>query len=260
MPKLLDQRCLEILADVLEQTQDSLDGLNAERYRIDHIDDLERLDSLMRKNLLIADYAKDTLRLGPVGLYFIRNATRDALLADIERIVDYLRNQYRETPDQSHPVRLANIAEELAIDRRRVEECLDYMRHIVPYGGSVNMSDPEAFVNPTEMLFCFDRFEGVIAEYAQQWCPEAAKANRAGAAKPYADTEVHASKREQVLGAAMTAIVHWPDECKRGKTFNGTRIATLIDQKAFLWWAEGEAPLSIDSMARLINRYLKLPA
>jgi hypothetical protein len=257
MPNLFDERAREILADILEQTHGSLDGLNAKRYRIDHIDDLERLDMLTHTSLLDLGYAHETLRVGPVGLYFIQSATRDALLADIDRVLNYLRELYHETLDQ--PVRLAGIAQDLDLDRGRVEECISYVRRCVPFVGTVNLHEPDACAVPIESLMQFGKFEEFLAARARSWFPEAYKSNRHDA-KPHVNTVVHASKRDQVLGAALAAIVHWPDECKRGNSLMGARIATLIDQKAKLWWTESEAPLSIDIMASLINQHLKLPA
>jgi hypothetical protein len=257
MPNLFDERARNILADILEQTHGSLDGINVKRYQIDHIDDLERLDMLTHTSLLDLGYAQESLRVGPVGLYFIQNATRDALLADIDRVLDYLRERYHEALDQ--PVLLADIAQDLDIDRRRVEECISYVRRGVPFVSTVNLHEPDACAAPTESLMQFGKFEEFLAVRARSWFPEAYKSNRCDP-KLYANTVVHGSKREQVLGAALAAIVHWPKECKRGNSLIGARIAALIDQKAKLWWTESEAPLSIDIMASLINQHLKLPA
>jgi hypothetical protein len=256
MDKPLDERAIAILADVLDRTSGSLEGLDVKRYRVDHTDNLERIDYLTGKHLLELDRDHQTFRVGHVGLFFIQSLTRQALLADIDRVIDYLGTEYKTNLDQ--PVLLASIAKALKLKRARVEECLSYIQRGLALGMTTNLRKPDADVVPTEKLIGFGTMETFLEKRARAWFPQAFE-DKKTKAKPHGNTEVNAIKREQVLGAAITAITHWPEACRRGDSFNGYRIATLIDQKAPLWWQEGVAPLSIDRMTRLINEHLKLP-
>jgi hypothetical protein len=253
MSEILDQRSLEILEDVLEKTHDSTIGLNIKRYRIDHEKDLDRLDYLTNKRLIQMDRNQSTMRIGYMGLVFVRNGTREALINDIDRILDQLREQYRKTLDE--PVALTDISKKIKLPRARVDSCVDLIQSCFSIG---HLLAEDAKVFPSEYLHRVRNFEDFISARALEWFPQLSK-KEPTKIKPHGNTEIHAKKREEVLGAAITAIISWPDKCKNGSAYSGTKIATLIDQKAQLWWSEGTAPLSIDIMARLINQYLKPP-
>ncbi len=81
MADLPDPRSIEILADVLEKTSGTVDGLNVKRYRIKYSDDLNRIDSLTNGHLLKLDRKHKTFRVGNMGLLFIQNETsKEALI------------------------------------------------------------------------------------------------------------------------------------------------------------------------------------
>lgn len=63
--------------------------------------------------------------------------------------------------------------------------------------------------------------------------------------------------RQKVLGAALAAVVKYPGRCKdRGDKFTGRSIATFLEQRALDVFNGEAAPMSVDTMARLINKYL----
>ncbi|MFZ5621440.1 MAG: hypothetical protein ACOY5W_10490 [Pseudomonadota bacterium] len=81
--------------------------------------------------------------------------------------------------------------------------------------------------------------------------------------KPPEDKPVHgnalknAEKRQQVLGAAIAALVRYPAQCKdRGEKPTGTQIAKVLEQQQTTLFPDGTAPLGIRTMADLINEYL----
>lgn len=78
--------------------------------------------------------------------------------------------------------------------------------------------------------------------------------------KPHGNTEINAQKREQILGAAMSVLANWPEQCRNsaGK-FEATKIATRIDEKSLLYWPKtGEPPLSREKMEREISKWIKM--
>ena len=255
MDNTLDPRAIAVLTDVLDKTRGSTDGLNVKRYRIDHAKDLEVIDQLVNRHLLVLDPQHETMRVGPVGVVFVDTPTRRALVSDLDRVLDYLRDQYRANLEA--PVLLARIAEALNLDRSRIEECMVYLRHGFSISISGDLHGPKAYATPSESLLRFDKIRPFLAKRARSWMPDAFEKKPND--KPHGNTVANASKREQVLGAAIAAIIHWPDQCRRGDTFNGHHIATLIDENAQIWWLDGEAPLSVDTMTRLINSWCKLP-
>lgn len=67
----------------------------------------------------------------------------------------------------------------------------------------------------------------------------------------------NAERRQQVLGAAIAALIKYPAQCKdRGEKPTGTQIAKVLEQQQTNLFADGVAPLSIRTMAELINEYL----
>lgn len=81
--------------------------------------------------------------------------------------------------------------------------------------------------------------------------------------KPTEDKPVHgnalknAEKRQQVLGAAIAALVKYPAQCKdRGEKATGAQIAKVLEQQQAILFPDGIAPFSIRTMADLINGYL----
>jgi hypothetical protein len=76
--------------------------------------------------------------------------------------------------------------------------------------------------------------------------------------KIHGNTERFARNREQVLGAALHVLTHWPYKCQNslGK-FEATKIAEMIDSKSGLFWPEtGEAPLNRQKMEREISKWI----
>ena len=72
--------------------------------------------------------------------------------------------------------------------------------------------------------------------------------------KPHGNAEKHALNREAVLRAAMAVKANFPDLCKTIRDW-----AKAIDEKARLFWPDGEPPLKLDTIERLIGESLKLP-
>jgi len=76
--------------------------------------------------------------------------------------------------------------------------------------------------------------------------------------KAHGNSERFAKNREQVLGAALSVITQWPDQCQNSSgKFEATKIAKLIDEKSLLYWpTTSEPPLSLDKMEREISKWI----
>lgn len=77
--------------------------------------------------------------------------------------------------------------------------------------------------------------------------------------KPHGNTERNAQKREEILGAALSVLARWPDECKNGAgRIEATKIRVLIENKSYMFWREdGEPPLSTGEIEKLLRQWLK---
>jgi len=88
------------------------------------------------------------------------------------------------------------------------------------------------------------------------------KSSQEGVVTVHGNTEHNAAKRAGILGAALSIVSAFPDDCKTNGILTGTKIATLIADKYALFWPDsetGEPPLSYDVSTRLINEWLKKP-
>lgn len=72
--------------------------------------------------------------------------------------------------------------------------------------------------------------------------------------KPHGNAENNARNREAVLKAAIAVKANFPDQCKTIRDW-----ATAIDEKARLFWPDGEPPLKPDTIERLLGDCMKLP-
>lgn len=78
--------------------------------------------------------------------------------------------------------------------------------------------------------------------------------------KPNGHTERHAQNREQVLGAALHAVLHWPEECKNKNGYvQARKIAKCIENHSvFLFPETGASPLSEGQMERIVGKWVNL--
>lgn len=72
--------------------------------------------------------------------------------------------------------------------------------------------------------------------------------------KPHGRTLKNEASRQSVLNAAVEVMKAFPELCqsKTGK-FQASKIARTIDSKSLLYWSDGEPPLEVETMTRLIN-------
>lgn len=76
--------------------------------------------------------------------------------------------------------------------------------------------------------------------------------------EPNGHEERHAKNREQLLGAALSVITQWPNQCQNSSAkYEATKIAKLIDEKSLLFWpTTGEPPLSREKIERELSKWI----
>lgn len=78
--------------------------------------------------------------------------------------------------------------------------------------------------------------------------------------KPHGNTEINSSKREAILGAALSVLVNKPQECRSAAgNILASKIAKQIDIHCQTLFPEfdGEPPLSRDKISREINSWIE---
>lgn len=77
------------------------------------------------------------------------------------------------------------------------------------------------------------------------------------ATKVHGNAERYAANREQVLGAAFAVLAKWPEECRDTKGDPvASKIASMIDTKAKLFWPDAQPPLATDSIAEHLREWI----
>jgi hypothetical protein len=74
--------------------------------------------------------------------------------------------------------------------------------------------------------------------------------------KIHGNTEVNASIRESILKAAIYCMYNYPEKCKK----DNVSWAKVIDEKAPIFWQDGEPPRSKSTIERLLGEALKAPS
>lgn len=145
-----------------------------------------------------------------------------------------------------------NKEEEELLDRHKEnrEKYLEYKRgkpHYEDYYPAGGLPQDSVLVVRTEAL---REFEQLISEN---------EVEKNKTTKLHGNIEHNAKKREEVLGAALSVLARWPDECKNGAgRIEATKIRVLIENKGYMFWREdGEPPLSTGEIEKLIRQYLK---
>lgn len=74
-----------------------------------------------------------------------------------------------------------------------------------------------------------------------------------------AKSEGYAKNREEVLGAALSVLAQYRDQCVTSTgTIKGAKIAKLVIDKATLFWpSTHEPPLESETIPKIINEWLK---
>lgn len=256
MDSYVDEETLSIFRDILDRTLGSIDGIEAQRYRVDNSENREKILDLEHRQFLKTNREQTTYRLGPVALWVCNNEASKALFTDMNQIVEHLKKICRKSPGK--PVLLADIADNLGFTRERMEECAWYIQPIISVGITIeHLKDKGAKIFAAECLLSVGKLEDTIEGWLPQWFPEAFKKT---SHKSHGMTEVHALKREEILSAALSVVTQFPQDCQFSSGgFSGAKIAKQIYDKAPLWWPESsDPPLSTKKMEEIINKALKI--
>lgn len=132
-------------------------------------------------------------------------------------------------------------------DRKKYLEYKEKKPHYDDYYPAAGLPQDSVLVVRTEAL---REFEQLISEN---------EVEKNKATKLHGNIEHNAKKREEVLGAALSVLSRWPDECKNGAgKIEATKIRVLIENKGYMFWREdGEPPLSTGEIEKLLRQWLK---
>ena len=229
-------------------------------FRRDHADKAEILDFLEQEQILKVDYAKPGNIAYSLSCFCLRiadNKIARNLLNDINRIFRFLHEEYDSSDTDDVSVKVSKISSKLKINKQRLLICFQFLLQIASIGRSQDLSQSDAVIFPGEGFEKVSNFSDSLDQmFNARFTQKSQIIN-----KTHGNTEVHALKREQVLGAALAVLSAFPEECKNNSgEIVGSKVARLVDQKSLSLFdtKDGDPPMSLDSISRLINKWLKI--
>lgn len=258
MKTLPSNEAINILRDMLSITTKDPLGVDVKRYRVEHRTNLKDIDWLDHNRLIERFNEGNHYQITLLGLFFSDSADADALFHDIDRICECLSQHYEK--NFSDHVQITDLADELAMSHERARECITYM-----VDGSVlairstDLYQPDAYVGPSEGILNAVPYKAIPESRLGTWYQEMKNGVPSDKA-PHGNTEVNASKREAILGAALAVLAKYPDQCRSGTgNVQGSKIAKLIEEKSPILFKsnDGIPPFEPAGVAKTINKWIK---
>lgn len=249
-PEIVTNTERNLLQTILHRMLNEPEALEQKQFRVEFENDRGTIDKLCNTQLIKIDRTHSFYSLSFMGIYLVNSELSNKIFNDIDSICDVLRDHYKQYFGK--PIQVSHIQKQLGLEKTYLGICLDVLCECVSMSRSTDLLDKDAEIYPIEGLLDFKNYSELPVQYLRSWFPSAFKSS----AKP-GNTESNASKREQILGAALVIIANFPEKCKRGDKIVGKKVFSLIEYKAKTWWPSEEPPLSADTATRLINKWLK---
>ena len=246
--KILNDDERDLLNIILERSINNMENLEVTKFRMEFIKKRETLDNLESTQLIKKTKDGTKYKLSLVGIYLINSESSKKVFKDIDNICDVLRDHYKLY--FSTPIKIDVINNTLELDKKYLVFCLNILCQGSTMGRTIDMMSEDADITPNEQLFDFELYAELPEQHLPLWFPNKFKNKKPG------NTEANASKREEILGAAIAIIANFPKECTYGDSIRGKRVYDLMHSKAKTWWKDGEPPLKDETAIKLINKYL----
>lgn len=169
----LGNRALSVLAELFEVTRDSIEGIGSERFRADHIEDMDLLDKLSEKTLLTDRWHESHLyRLKLYALPLVDHSRSKEILAQGNEILRYLQNRYKISLKEDIPVN--EVSYDLQKAYGEIAEAFLYMRdghgwfcgctNPFPFGDDFP-SGRSAKIQTCETVLRYESLDDIINQY-----------------------------------------------------------------------------------------------
>ncbi|MCK4710990.1 MAG: hypothetical protein KAU21_20420 [Gammaproteobacteria bacterium] len=225
-----------------------IDGIEANTFRVrnhKHLDIIDKLtsDVIERKSkVYFVPYT---------SLLLLENDEVNHFIESLEPLYTLLRNNYIKDPEGS--TKFSSLEELFNSDKDNYKKAIRYL-----FDSSVincypdNIFDEDNATHYSEYTL---RHESYM-NYIQWWTNIRFQLEKPLIKKP-GNTEANASKREEILGAAIAVIANFREDCSWAGSIVGKRVYKQIYEKSLIWWPDGEVPLGDETSIELINKWLK---
>lgn len=166
-------RGILLLEELFEISRDSVEGIDADRFRADHYDDLGLFDELTNKGFLTDKWNETKLYRPTVyALPLLKNLRSSEILEQANLVIDYLRLRYIEKLGET--IEIAEVAYDLSKDYLDITETFLFMRDghswfcgcsiPFPFGENFPTGD-SATLTTCENLLKNESFDEIINKY-----------------------------------------------------------------------------------------------
>ncbi len=162
-----------LLEELFEITRDSIEGIDADRFRADHADDMELLDNLSNTILLTDKYSNNKFYRPTIySLPLINHVHSAEILEQANQILEYLQSRYKKELGES--ILISEIANVLEKDYFDIVETFLYMDdahgwscgHSLPFPfGEDFPNDEGAKIITCETLLRYSTFGEIITQF-----------------------------------------------------------------------------------------------
>lgn len=250
----LSDLALYLLTEAQRRTGNGVRTLPLRRFRADYGEHLDLLEHLDQAGFFQSNHNEDQYTIPLATLPFLNDDKTRQILNDLPAIFEIIRTHYLD--HLTDPLSLKAITEQTGLDIPRVTEYTHYLSDAGILSSWSTKLDDNAVITASERVAKYKTFFELLNWWQRVVHPSLRKPLKPK--KIHGNTVSNASKREQILGAAVAVMAAFPENCKRGNKYSGKKITDEIEKRAKIWWPdEYEPPLQSRQIAELINDYLR---
>lgn len=156
-----------ILLDLFNRCHEQKKWVNAERFIIDHEDEIDIVKNLVKKNLIkiVTQYSEYRISFGVFTL--VEDPVIDEMFQYMQKIFYALKGHYKKHLQK--PYLINDLSADLNIDRGYVVECVLYLKGLITVSGTTDITEDGAYYVLTPTMMDFKDFDDVIARQHHYW-------------------------------------------------------------------------------------------
>lgn len=259
MFNIFDENIKCLLQDFLKQLQEG--PVRVKKFRVQHKGRKAYINFLESQQILKAVSSEPHVRtyeITHIALYLADSELSKSIFGSIDKIAKLLRERYENNENDEVYISVKSIKDSLGISQETFLNAYKYLNDFTHLVGTSDINEEDARILLGESLGEFNKFSEIPESMLRSRFPndfDIVDPNK----KNHGNTQVHAAKREKILGAAIAVMAKYPDKCRSAtsKRVVGNKVAEVIDQKSGLFFKEGDPPYSRDTISREINKWIK---
>lgn len=156
-----------LLVEIFYQSHKNKKWADGRRFRVDFSDDIEIIENLVNRNLIKWNSGEDTYRITFGAMCLIQNNEINKVFFTIKKLFNELKLIYTKTYDD--PIGINDLSKLIDLPRSEVIEGVLYLKDMISFGRSLDLSAGGATISPSEMFVRYKNFSDVIDKQLEQW-------------------------------------------------------------------------------------------